>query len=221
VSHASVDFQREFVEEAVFLKIKMLEDTGQDPVLVKDFHRQREAIYENGGDDCAFAVFYGDFFKKLGWKAGFEGLLAEFPLLDAPGMTVFFRRVFNRRDEGSELYVEGNKKTALFGLQISRLKDHDLLSVFLRHEFLRVSDMLDPLFEYSSCPVLGGQTPAEDDAIRERFAKLWDASISARVGYEGFQIPASESGDARLTFFQKIKNQVQFTQKELLEMAKN
>lgn len=163
-----------FVEEGVFLTIQSLG-------MAENFHSEKNAIYENGKDEESFKKFFKKYFESLGLQAIFENCLSEFPLLNGSEILVFVRRVFSKKEEGSELYLEGGLKTAVISLQVLRLRDRMWLEVFLRREFLRVSDMLDPAFCYLPTLEIGGDSPVQDNRIRERFSRLWDDYIEQRL----------------------------------------
>ena len=179
-----IQFDPSFVEEAVFLKVQSLEaPVGAqfiEPV-VKNFHSEKNSIYENGKDEEAFKKFYNKFFHRLCLQESFENSASQFPLLDNSQILIFVKRAFSKKEEGSELYGEGPLKTAVLGIQVLRLQDRTWLEQFLRHEFLRVSDILDPAFNYSATVEIGGGSPTEDNRIRERFSRLWDDYIEERL----------------------------------------
>jgi hypothetical protein len=148
---------------------------------------------------------------------------------------VWVRRAPTQKDEGSELYVRSNAKTVLVNIQTHRLFDADHVEKFLRHELMRISDMLDPAFQYSKDAPLGGSSELEDNLIRDRFRILWDLSISLRLLKRGFGVlvplerqrqfyerafskwPAS----VRAKTFHEILNQKSHTQSDLLELARD
>lgn len=199
---ALVKFESAFMEETVFLTLKELEKSGERSRL-KSFNAQKDLLYEKKRDEKAFHGFYENHFETLGLKAIFEKVISEFPLLGNFHARVIVRGVFSRKHEGAELYVEGESKTVVFGIQTTRISCHDLLRAFLRHELLRVSDMLDPVFEYSPEAPLEGLNDVENNLIRERFSALWNRYIDSRLGGQSF----SESA--------------RFTQKELIAMARD
>lgn len=197
-----VKFEQAFLEDAVFLSIKSHEDRG-DSALVRSFNTQKDLLYEKKADEKAFREFYENQFKRLGLGAVFESVLSEHAFFHDSRMRVFVRRVFNRKHEGGELYVDGGFKTVLLNIQAGRFLDPTWLKNFLRRELLRVSDMLDPGFDYSPQAPLGGVNDAENDLIREIFSALWNRYIHSRL-----------DGPA---FFESKR----FTQGQLIEMAKD
>ena len=199
-----VKFDPAFTEDAVFLTIKTHEKHG-DYLPVQSFNAQKDLLYEKGSDEKAFREFYENYFQKLGLGVMFENALLECVILKDSGARISVRRVFSRRHEGSELYVDGNSKTVLLSVRPERLAEPEVLKKFLYHELLRVSDMLDPAFEYSPRAPLEGVNDAENELIRERFSALWNRSIRLRL-------------DRNVGSSKRIP---EWTQKELIEMARD
>lgn len=234
--HANIQFDPSFIEEAVFLAARALKDK---PQIAETFHKEREKIYEAKLDpqeyDKAFRILSSKFFERLGFKNLFIEILREFPILNEPAVVVFVKRAWSKKEEESELYFLENLKTVFICFLVSRLFDKNFLGVFLRHELMRMSDMLDPIFEYSPHAALGGKTEMEDNLIRERFHLLWDISISARLRRKG--LPASRSmqkewenfeqtffswdKQPKKEIFQKIAESHYLTQRKLLGYAGN
>lgn len=234
-SCARMEFDPAFVEEAVFLILKWEEKAGNDG-LVKTFHDGKNQIYETVFGETreeGFRTFYKVWFSKLGLGVIFERIVGEFPLLAGSEILVFVKRVFRQKDEGSELYVEDCAKTVLIGLQVIRILDRPFLEGMLRHELVHISDMLDPEFEYSPGPVLGGACGTENDLIRDRFSVLWNLYVSSRIQRKGFQSlvsPGRQRRDFDKTFsfwsekkrnqvFEDLLNRDRWTQPELLRLA--
>ncbi len=194
---ALIKFEPAFVESAVFWTVKLLQEGG-DQLLAHSFNAEKDVLYERHGDEKDFSEFFKKNFEKLGLKASFESIFSEFHFLDDSHVTIFVRSVFSRKQEGAELYIEGESRTVVLEIQAERILYPGFLKTFLRHELLRVSDMLDPCFEYSPDAPLGGENDAEDDLIRERFAALWNDTIRSRLGNRVF------SGSRHLTQKQLI-----------------
>lgn len=198
---ALVKFESAFIEEAVFLTLQALEKSGERSLL-QSFNAQKDLLYEKKLDEKAFHGFYENHFETLGLKAMFVNVISEFPLLGNSRARVIVRGVFSRKHEGAELYVDGELRTVVLGIQTTRILCHDSLRAFLRHELLRVSDMLDPVFEYSPEAPLGGVNDAENNIIRERFSELWNNTIVARLDRQN-------------------SNPKRFTQKDLITLARD
>ena len=205
-----LEFEPSFVEEAVFLTVRSLEAAGERSI-TSAYHTGRNSIYEGARSEEAFQEFSASFFVTLGLRALFEERLAEFAFLDDPRMMILIRRAFGKKDEGSELYREGDLKTVFLSLQTKRVLERPFLHAFVRHELLRISDMLDPGFKYSPKTPLGGDSPTEESLIRDRFRFLWDLYIDRRLVQN---LPASKA-------FQEIEKRRHWTQGQLLELAKN
>ena len=182
-----INFDPTFIEETVFLLIR----TKQGDNLYKNFFDEKDTIYQQdtSGDerDNAFKQFYKGYFFSLGLEDFFRNICQDFPHLYTPGIRVVVKRVWNRKQEEAELYVQPHQKTVYLGILAHRMMDLTFLESFLRHELMRISDMLGSDFQYSPHPVLGGKNEIENSLIRERFRLLWDFYIDARLRGKGFK----------------------------------
>lgn len=230
-------FEPDFVENAVFLAIRQYEEDS--PVdLVAEWHAERNRIYtikDGQIRDKAFNRLEAQWFTRLGLRSRFEAVLQSFPILRDYSLMIRIRRALAGKDEGSELYVQGDRKTNLVKLQTMRLFEEDLLERFLRHEWLRVSDMLDPIFQYSPHTALSGSSELEDNLIRDRYRILWDLYLGIRLLKRGFDIliPLARqkkfidrafstwTAAARQKMFEEILHQKYRTQLDFLNLAHN
>lgn len=176
---ASFQFDPGFIEEAVFWTAR-----NEETVSAR-FHKERDAIYDlevsEEERELRFRSFHKKYFTELGLESLFEKVVLEFPFILQAKPLIFIQRVWSKKEEDTELYQDGPRKTVLIRMRVSRLLDRTSLETFLRHELLRISDMLDPAFGYSPHASLGGASPIQDELIRERFRKLWDQYIDARL----------------------------------------
>src|SRR3989338_1153374 len=181
-----INFDLTFIEEAVFLSMR----TKQGDKPYRDFCNEKEKIYQKdvSGDerDKAFKLLYDRYFCSLGLEDFFKNICKDFPLLSQPEIRVVVKRVWNRKHEEAELYVQPHQKTVYLGILVRRVLDLTFLESFLRHELVRISDMLAQDFQYSPHPDLGGKNEIENNLIRERFRLLWDFYIDARLKRRGF-----------------------------------
>ena len=192
--------------------------------------------------------------KNGGWKNGIENskiyivsflkkwvfrklnkITQEFPVLQTFPITIFIKRVWSKQEEDSELYISGSQKTVFLCLRIASVLNQVFLKTFLRHELMRVSDMLDVHFAYSRDVEIGGKSEIEDNLIRDRFRMLWDIYIDSRLQKNGRvstatlqkqrdqleKIFLSRDDCEKQEFFDRLTNGKLFTQKELVSLAAN
>jgi len=182
-----IDFDSTFIEEAVFLLMR----AKQEDKLFRDFCNEKEGIYQqdisNEERDKAFKVLYEKYFCGLGLEDFFKNICKDFSHLYKPEIRVVVKRVWDKKHEEAELYVQPHQKTVYLGILVRRILDLVFLESFLRHELMRISDMLSFDFQYLPHPVLGGKNEIEDNLIRERFRLLWDSYIDARLRGKGFK----------------------------------
>ena len=117
---ALIQFEPAFVEGAVFWSVKSLQERG-DRLFSRSFNTENDILYERHGDEKDFSELFEKNFEKLGLKASFESIFSEFPLLDDSRVTIFVRSVFSRKQEGAELYIEGELRTVVLEIQAERI----------------------------------------------------------------------------------------------------
>ncbi|OGX31052.1 MAG: hypothetical protein A2787_01260 [Omnitrophica WOR_2 bacterium RIFCSPHIGHO2_01_FULL_48_9] len=182
-----INFDQTFVEETVFLLMK---DRPEDKFF-KDFYNEKEIIYQRSVSaderERAFRLLYKKYFCQLGLEGFFKNIFRDFPNLCKPEIRVVVKRVWNRKHEEAELYVRPHQRTVYLGILVRRTMDLNFLESFLRHELMRISDMLAADFQYSPYLELGGKNEIENNLIRERFCLLWDLYIDARLKRKGFK----------------------------------
>jgi hypothetical protein len=177
-----IEFDTAFIEEAVFLAAKYKEE-GAD-ILIQNFHNDREKIYQSLTDEdrnVSFQRLYGEYFQKLGIKDMFTRIVMEFPLLNQPRISLFVKKGWSKREEDTELYVDGHLKTVCIALMVNRILQPFCMQAIMRHELLRISDMLNPYFQYVPHINLEGKNELENNLIRDRFRILWDTYIDMRL----------------------------------------
>lgn len=182
-----IEFGADFIEETVFFSVHELERQGKQRELIKRFHEERSCLYEvsNETDQNRFEKLYLDFFKELGLWEFFYQLTTDFPRFREENVRLLIRRSYGRKSEGAELFVRGTVRTVVTGLQTTRILDLNFLSGYLHHEWTRISDMLNPAFEYDAHASLRGTNEIEENLNRDRFKILWDLSIASRLLNEG------------------------------------
>lgn len=232
-----IRFEPYFIEEAVFLRIKQIEALGQKES-AHSFHQGRTRIYETvekEGQPKAFQDLNATFFRDLCLDKNFQDIFQEYPLLQSSGMDVYVKSTFQKRQERSELFVDGSARTLILSLRVLQTLDLGLLAPFLRHELMHISDMVDPDFQYDPNPVMGGTGQVEEELIRDRFRVLWNLYVSARLVGRGHAplIPFNNlKGEFERSFshidevekakiIQNFVGQKKWTQAELLQLARN
>lgn len=239
-----IRFDPGFVEEAVFLELKRLEEIGEAGP-AREFHARRAALYDARSPekrDGLFRELARERFHSLGLEDLFTGRFAEFLSLPEKLEVAIVRRVWGRKEEEVELYRDpaggaGRRSSATLrvGLLAERCVDRERTTAYLRHELTHIADMLDPAFAYSPERALGGESNAEDDLIRERFRLLWDLWAHGRMRRRGW--PAlTDAAALRRQFdrafrflgpedrdrvFEGALSLDRFTQEELLALARD
>lgn len=182
-----INFDSSFIEEAVFLLLR----SNQRGNLYAEFCNEKDDIYRDDmpreEQEIAFKLLYEKYFRKLGQEEFFENICQNFPHLYQPEIRVVVKRVWAKKHEEAELYVQPRQKTVYLGILVRRILDLTFLESFLRHELTRISDMLSSEFQYSPHPAFGGKNDIEDNLIRDRFRILWDSYIDARLRRKGFK----------------------------------
>jgi hypothetical protein len=87
-----------------------------------------------------------------------------------------------RKDEGAELYVSAEHgRSAVVAMRAERFERDAPVAGLLRHEFMHLSDMVDPAFGYSPTLKLPGFNSTQQRITRERYRLLWDITIDGRL----------------------------------------
>jgi hypothetical protein len=189
----ALDYEPAFLEEAIRAALQSRPEG-------RLFYRQREAIYGLADAEersAAFSALDAEWFGKLGLDEPLDRALAEQGLVLTGIGRCAIGRAPGARQRGAELLVReaGVGRPASEGRVLRLLFDpRDLLDgaallEFLRRELQHVADMLDPAFGYEPrLEVAGG--PAAQNAARDRYRALWDASVDGRLLRAG-KLPAT------------------------------
>src|SRR5262245_3489475 len=177
-------YDDDFVETAVFIAASG-RSASVAALQIRRFHAERERCYNVLDPDernSAFFKLHLDWFREWGLEKLLLGVVQEYPLLP-PALTILaFRKVRMKKDEGAELYVSAeNGRSAVVAMRSERFERDDAVAALLRHEFMHLSDMVDPAFKYSPGLNLPGLNPTQQRITRERYRLLWDITIDGRL----------------------------------------
>lgn len=178
-------YDDDFVEAAVFVAAGGGRP-GVPSLQIRRFHGARERCYSILDPDernAAFFKLHLDWFREWGLEKLLLDLASERPLLAPALNTLAFRKVRSKKDEAAELYVSAeNGRSAVVAMRPERFERDETVRHFLRHEFMHLSDMVDPAFGY--LPELRTQHggPGHQRIARDRYRLLWDITIDGRLG---------------------------------------
>lgn len=192
-------YDEDFIEAAAFLctsgKRKSIPS-----LQIARFHRERESLYAILDPDLRNAAFFKlhlDWFREWGLEKLISDLVKEFPLLPEKLNVLAIRKTRNKNDDGAELYVnEVASRSAIFALRPESFEHDSALRDYVRHEFMHLSDMLDPDFGYLPALDLPGLNGAQQRLARERYRLLWDITIDGRIDAAGHTPMASREQHA-------------------------
>lgn len=183
-------YDEDFVEAAAFLCASGRRK-GVPPLQIARFHRAREKLYAILDPDernTAFFRLHLDWFHEWGLENLITDLLKEFPLLPKMLSVLAVRKTRGKTDEGAELYVnDSGQRSAILALRPESFARDAALRDYVRHEFMHLSDMLDPAFGYLPTLDLPGLNGAQQRLARERYRLLWDITIDGRLAATGHQ----------------------------------
>lgn len=231
----SVIFEAAFIEDAVF-RFVAEKEKNSGPDTLDSFYSERNQIYELASAaerDKSFQKFYEKMFLNLGLRGLFDDIFSEFRLLDQPQLVIYVRRVYSKKDEGADLFRDGELLNVLLTIQPMRVANQEYLKAFLRHEIMHICDMLDPAFRYNPSLELNALNDTEENLIRERFRILWAMFIDVRTALNGLTPLWSVekhrrdfdrafqfwSEDERSIVLNRLTSGELFTHKELLEWS--
>jgi hypothetical protein len=177
------------VEEAVF-------HAQRDRYISQELQEARNRIYEVADADEQESLFNDlnrSWFVRLGLGKTIERALQEQPIITEQVENYFIVRATHRKQEGAELFVaresDRNKlphRNVRVLLRPESLFDAEALTIFLRHEFFHIADMLDPRFTYEPTLPRAEGGPTYDTLIINRYGVLWDTTINGRMVRRGW-----------------------------------
>ena len=180
-------YDDDFVEAAVFLCTSGRRP-GAPPLQVRRFHHERErcyAVLDSDERNDAFFNVHLSWFREWELEKLLLDVLDEYPLLVQGVNVLAFRQARSQGDEGAELFVNqeapGSARSAVVAIRIQQFERDAAVTNFLRHEYMHLSDMLDPAFGYSPFLQIRGPGPAQQRITRERYRLLWDITIDGRL----------------------------------------
>jgi hypothetical protein len=182
-------YDDDFVEAAVFLCTSGRRP-GAPSLQVRRFHCERECCYavlDSDERNIAFFKVHLRWFREWGIEKLVLDVLDEYPLVKQGVNVLAFRQARSQGDEGAELFVhqeaEGGARSAVVAIRIQQFERNAMVTNFLRHEYMHLSDMLDPAYSYSPFLQTRGPSPAQQRITRERYRLLWDITIDGRLSH--------------------------------------
>ena len=192
-------YDDDFIEAAVFT-VASGRRPGVPSLQIHRYHRERERCYDILDPDNRAAAFFKmhlDWFREWGLEKLLLGVVNEYPLLAPAITTLAFRKVRMKKDEGAELYVSAETdRSAVVAMRPERFKRDEAVAGLLRHEFMHLSDMVDPAFGYSPTLNLPGLNPTQQRITRDRYRLLWDITIDGRLFRTGHSVNNREEHEA-------------------------
>jgi hypothetical protein len=183
-------YDEDFIEAAAFLCASGRRK-GVPSLQIARFHREREKLYAILDPDernTAFFRLHLEWFHEWGLEYLITDLLKEFPLLPKYLNLLAVRKTRGKADEGAELYVnDSGQRSAILALRPESFARDAAVRDYVRHEFMHLSDMLDPAFGYLPTLDLPGLNGAQQRLARERYRLLWDITIDGRLAAAGHQ----------------------------------
>lgn len=175
----------------------------------REFHAEREAVYEVGEPEpreAAFEALHARWFERLALDQAFDQTLAERPELAARCGRCLIARARGRRDEVADLLVTPDDRPTLVVLVMPEtVAVPERLRILLRRELLRIGDMLDPRFGYEPVPPAGAAGGAWSWARRDAYRVLWDAYVDGRLARLGV-LPSTARRDRMGEFVRAFRH---------------
>ena len=210
----SIRYDARLVEEAVSRTVKRY-----SPAERHQFHRQREAIYEEGDPDARESLFqqlHAEWFVRVGMQAPLESLLSKRDALIDATQECLVVPAKIRTDEAADLYDcplpqpddepdDGGPirqkpgKRLVVRIRTETLADPKALTALLQHELMHVTDMIDVKFGYEPELPASDAGPSYDNILRDRYRAVWDSCIDGRLFRQ--RLVTAEARTARLKEF--------------------
>lgn len=183
-----IHYDPRLMEEAVFYAQRKASASG-------DYKKERSRIYEIADRDERDRLFdrlHRDWFGRLQLDGGVAHAIAEQPLIGRHIAECFVVSAAQASQEGAELFVaegpapESPRRTLRILVRPESLLDPEILTPFLRHELLHITDMLDPVFGYEPALPAAESGPTYDTLLTRRYRVLWDVTINGRMARRGW-----------------------------------
>ncbi len=171
-----LDFDPLLMEEAVMLSMPGHSQEAE-------FRQARDAIYsleDPEKKDAQFNQHHRLWFMRLDLGQQVLKALQEQPALMQNTRGCHVAYVPLKKAEGADLHGSF-PTTVVLKLRPTCLLIDFSLSGFLRHEFMHLTDILDPCFAYESELPQSEIGPTHDNLLHERYRVLWDAWIDGRL----------------------------------------
>jgi hypothetical protein len=186
---ATIQYDPRFIEETVF-------HAQRDRYVSVELEEARNRIYEVAEADERENLFNDlnrSWFVRLGLGKTIEQALQEQAIIIEQVENCVIVRATRSKEEGAELFVaqDANQnnlehRTLRVLLRPESLFDAKALTLFLRHEFFHIADMLDAAFAYEPTLPKAEGGPTYDTLITNRYRVLWDVTISGRMLQRGW-----------------------------------
>ncbi|HEV8722492.1 MAG TPA: hypothetical protein VGW77_17890, partial [Candidatus Binatia bacterium] len=174
---ATIQYDPRFIEETVF-------HAQRDRYVSVELEEARNRIYEVAEADERENLFNDlnrSWFVRLGLGKTIEQALQEQAIIIEQVENCVIVRATRSKEEGAELFVaqDANQnnlehRTLRVLLRPESLFDAKALTLFLRHEFFHIADMLDAAFAYEPTLPKAEGGPTYDTLITNRYRVLWD-----------------------------------------------
>lgn len=186
------------IEETV-----LLAESRQNPLMRLRFRHERDRLYEIDDPERRereFEPFHRRWFERLGLGEPVASALAEHPSLGLRTRRCIVSPAVRAGDEGADLRDErrvddsgvtgqapgreDSLPTIVIQIRATTFVDPDLCRRLLAHEFLHLTDMLDPAFGYPREPPTEAGSPRLRRTM-DRYRVLWDCTIDGRLYRRG------------------------------------
>ncbi|MFQ5599126.1 MAG: hypothetical protein ACE5G2_01080 [Candidatus Krumholzibacteriia bacterium] len=162
-----------------------------------EFRGGRDRIYDEQNAELrerAFGQLHATWFRRLRLDAPLVRALGEQPSIARFTRVCRVVAARTRRQEGAELFVNPppsapdarSSRAVLIRLRPTTFLDEQGMLFLLRHEFMHISDMLDPVFGYRPSLSRSDAGAVSDALVCERYRVLWDTTIEGRLQRRGW-----------------------------------
>lgn len=188
-----IEYDPRLTEEIVSQGIKNLEQEGNMRI-PDQFREACDPIYDQYpiadrddiGFEDAFRGIYLRFFKILGYEEIVRSALSEYPVIDEKVGEIVVKVCYAVEKEEANLAKRkiedperGELSVVILQITSPRFFEKEGLKIFLRHELMHVTDILDPVFCYDNNPL--GVTPSEECIVKNHYGLIWDIYIDQRL----------------------------------------
>lgn len=176
-----IEYEKKFVEEAVFLFLEEEYRLGKKERYLH-FRSRWDIVYKcEEGRENRFSEIAAEMFQSLKLDQRISSFLNELPLIGQNVETFCVRSALHSKSEGADLYHKAGNYSVVLQVRVERFLNEREWPAFVMENLLRIHDVLDPDFGYTPSDFSRAKLGARHRIVENRYQWLWLQEIRKRV----------------------------------------